>query len=41
MGQGHGAGPLAARAAHNEITERTQILVPADDDEAVAGTQDL
>jgi hypothetical protein len=33
--------PLAAPSAHDEITERTQVLVPADDDEAVAGTHDL
>jgi hypothetical protein len=32
---------MAARSAHDEIAERTQVLVPADDDEAVGGTQDL
>jgi hypothetical protein len=38
MAQERGADPaadLAARSAHDEITERTQVLVPADDDEAV------
>ncbi len=32
---------LAPRSAHHEITERTEILAPADDDEAVAGPHDL
>jgi hypothetical protein len=44
MGQERGAGPaadLAARSTDDEITERTQVLVPANDDEAVAGTYDL
>jgi hypothetical protein len=44
MAQERGAGPaadLAARSAHDEITERTQVLVPADDDEAVADPHDL
>jgi len=36
MAEERGAGPaadLAARSAHDEITERSQVLVPADDDE--------
>jgi hypothetical protein len=32
---------LAARSAHDELTERTQVLGPADDDEAVADPHDL
>jgi hypothetical protein len=32
---------LAARSAHVEITERAEVLGPADDDEAVAGAHDL
>ena len=36
-----GKRPLAARSAHDEITERTQVLVPADDDEPVADPHDL
>jgi hypothetical protein len=44
MAQERSAGPaadLAGRSAHDEITERTQVLVPADDDEAVADPHDL
>jgi hypothetical protein len=32
---------MAARSANDEITERTHVLAPADEYEAVAGTQDL
>ena len=32
---------LAARSAHDEITELAEVLGPADDDEAVAGAHDL
>jgi hypothetical protein len=35
------AADLAARSTHDEITERSQVLVPADDDKAVADPHDL
>jgi hypothetical protein len=34
-------GGLATRSAHDEITERAEVLGPADDDEAVADPHDL
>jgi hypothetical protein len=36
-----GKRPLAACSAHDEVTERTQVLGPADHDQAVADPHDL